>query len=126
MARRMLDPTRAQAFADEWYAAWNARDLERVMAHWAEDAVFTSPLAAKLIPESGGTVTGKDALRDYWRRGLELNPDLHFEPRALLVGDESIVLSYTNHRGQECAELLVLGDDGLAHRGVAHYAVETA
>jgi hypothetical protein len=122
----MLDANRAQAFADEWYAAWNARDLERIMTHWAEGAVFTSPLAARLMPESGGTVTGKDALREYWRRGLELNPDLHFEPRALLVGYESIVLSYTNHRGQECAELLVLGEDGLAHRGIAHYDVATA
>jgi ketosteroid isomerase-like protein len=121
MARRMLDATRAGAFAGEWYAAWNARDLERVMAHWAEDAVFTSPLAAKLMPESDGTVRGKDMLREYWRRGLELNPDLHFEPRALLVGHDSIVLSYTNHRGQECAELLVLGEDGLAHSGIAHY-----
>src|SRR5258706_10124230 len=118
----MLDADRAQGFADEWYAAWNARDLERVMAHWGDDAVFTSPLAAKLNPGTGGTVIGKDALREYWRRGLELNPDLHFEPRALLVGAQSIVLSYVNHRGQECAEVLVIGDDGLAHRGAAHYA----
>jgi ketosteroid isomerase-like protein len=122
MARRMLDASNAQAFADEWYAAWNARDLERVLAHWADDAVFTSPLAARLVPESDGTVHGKDALREYWRRGLELNPDLRFEPQALLVGAESIVLSYTNHRGQECAELLLLGADGLAHRGIAHYS----
>jgi hypothetical protein len=120
----MFDPQRARSFADEWYAAWNARDLDRAMAHWADDAVFTSPLAAKLVPESGGTVRGKDALREYWRRGLDANPDLHFEPRTLFIGHESIVLNYTNHRGQECAELLVLGADGLAHRGTAHYDAE--
>jgi len=28
-----------------------------------------------------------------------------------------------NHRGEECAELLVLGVDGLAHRGIAHYGM---
>jgi hypothetical protein len=117
-----VDAARAEAFAEEWYAAWNARDLERVLSHWADDAVVTSPLAAKLFPESGGTVRGKQALREYWSRGLELNADLHFEPRRLLVGAASIVLSYTNHRGQECAEVLVLGEDGLAHRGAAHYA----
>src|SRR5690242_8380834 len=105
----MLSRERAERFAEEWYAAWNARDLDRVLAHWADDAVFTSPLAARLLPDSGGTVRGKEELRDYWRRGLEVNPDLRFEPRALLVGHDSIVLSYANHRGQECAELLVLG-----------------
>ena len=117
-----MDSARAESFAEEWYAAWNARDLERVLAHWADDAVFTSPLAAQLFPESGGTVRGKEALRAYWSRGLELNPDLRFEPRRLLVGADSIVLSYTNQRGQECAEVLVLGEDGLARRGFAHYA----
>ena len=118
----MLTREAAEQFAGEWYAAWNARDLERVLAHWADDAVFTSPLAARLLPESGGTVRGKEALRDYWRRGIELNPDLHFEPRALLVGADSIVLSYTNQRSEECAEHLVLDADGLAVRGRAHYA----
>jgi hypothetical protein len=118
----MLTQEDAERFAEEWYAAWNARDLERVLSHWADDAVFTSPLAVRLFPGSNGTVNGKDELREYWRRGLEAHPDLHFEPRALLVGHESIVLSYTNHRGQECAEALVLGEDGLAHRGIAHYS----
>jgi hypothetical protein len=118
----VLTREEAERFAEEWYAAWNARDVERVLSHWADDAVFTSPLAARLVPESDGTVRGKDALREYWRRGLEAHPDLHFEPRALLVGHESIVLSYTNHRGQECAEVLLLGADGLAHRGIAHYS----
>jgi ketosteroid isomerase-like protein len=61
----MLSQDEAERFATEWYAAWNARDLDRVMAHWAEDAVFTSPLAAQLLPESGGTLRGKEALRDY-------------------------------------------------------------
>ena len=118
----MLDRETAEAFAEEWYTAWNAHDLERILEHWSDDAVFTSPLAAKLVPDSGGTVRGKDALRAYWRAGLDVNPDLHFEPRALLVGHDSIVLSYVNHRGVECAELLVLGADGQAVRGRAHYA----
>jgi ketosteroid isomerase-like protein len=121
MIGAVLTREAAERFAEEWYAAWNARDLERVLSHWADDAVFTSPLAARLMPESDGTVHGKEALREYWRRGLEAHTDLHFEPRALLVGHESIVLSYTNHRGQECAEVLILGADGLAHRGIAHY-----
>ncbi len=30
------------AFAIEWEAAWNAHDLNRILAHYAEDVVFRS------------------------------------------------------------------------------------
>jgi ketosteroid isomerase-like protein len=109
----------AAAFAAEWYAAWNSHDLDRIMGHWADDAVFTSPFAERIVGQT--TLEGKAALREYWAKGLDAIPDLRFEPRRLLVGAESIVLSYTNNRGQECAEMLVIGPDHLAHRGYAHY-----
>ena len=117
----MMTKEHAEEFAREWYEAWNAHDLDRILAHWVDDAVFTSPLAAKLLDDPSGTVQGKEALRAYWRKGLDVNPDLRFEPRALLVGHESIVLSYVNHKGIECAEVLVIGADGRAVRGIAHY-----
>ncbi|HLF40976.1 MAG TPA: nuclear transport factor 2 family protein [Acidimicrobiia bacterium] len=115
----MITNEQAEEFAREWYEAWNALDLDRILSHWSDDAVFTSPLAAKLLGEA--TVEGKEALRAYWRKGIDANPGLHFEPRALLVGYESIVLSYVNHKGVECAEVLVIGADGRARRGLAHY-----
>jgi hypothetical protein len=110
----------AEAFAAEWFDAWNARDLDRVMGHWADDAEFSSPFAAQLVGQ--GTVRGTAALRAYWEKGLAANPDLHFERRGVLIGHDSIVLSYINHRGQECAEVIVIGSDGLARRGLAHYS----
>jgi hypothetical protein len=40
----------------------------------------------------------------------------------LLVGADSIVLHDHNHNHRlEAAEMLMLGDDGLAHRGIACY-----
>jgi ketosteroid isomerase-like protein len=32
----------AQAFADEWIAAWNSHDLDRVLSHYAPEVVFLS------------------------------------------------------------------------------------
>ena len=61
-------------FAEEWCAAWNAHDVERVLAHFHDDAVFMSPLAAQRVPESGGTVKGKAALRAYWTGGVRALP----------------------------------------------------
>ena len=38
----------AKEFGREWVVAWNAHDLERIVAHYANDVVLTSPVAAKL------------------------------------------------------------------------------
>lgn len=111
----------ADEFVREWIDAWNARDLERVLAHWADDCVFTSPLVVKVTGDPSGTVRGKAALRDYWRRGLALNPDLHFALERTFVGHDSVVIGYRNHRGQLCAEMIRLGSDGKAVYGCAHY-----
>ena len=63
-------------FAERWIEAWNSRDIEAVLTHYADDVIFTSPTAARFVPESGGTILGKDALRSYWTVALQANPDL--------------------------------------------------
>jgi hypothetical protein len=117
----MLSEAQAQAFVHEWIEAWNAHDLERILAHWADECVFTSPIVARLMNDASGTVRGKAALRAYWRRGLDANPGLHFVLEHVLVGVDTLVIAYTNHRGQHVAEQLRLGADGLAIEGAAHY-----
>ena len=52
----------SDAFAREWVQAWNRRDLESLLACFAEDVEFRSPLAAKLLGEpSHGTRQGEPA-----------------------------------------------------------------
>ena len=43
-------------YADRWVRAWNAHDIEAVLDHFRDDVVFTSPVAARVVPESGGVV----------------------------------------------------------------------
>jgi ketosteroid isomerase-like protein len=118
----MLSVEVAEAFVKEWIDAWNSRDLERILHHWDDDCVFSSPLVARLFDEPSGRVRGKAALRAYWTVGLEKNPDLRFELDAVHVGADSVVIAYRNHRGQRCAEMLRLGAHGRAVEGHAHYA----
>jgi ketosteroid isomerase-like protein len=61
-----MDDTFAHAFADRWVQAWNAHDIEQVLSHFADDVVFTSPLAMQIVDGSDGVVRGKEALRLYW------------------------------------------------------------
>ena len=86
-------------FANEWIANWNSRDVEAVLSHYADDVVFTSPTALRIVPASGGTVQGKDALRSYWTLALEGNPDLHFELVGIYAGIDTIVMHYRNQQG---------------------------
>jgi len=98
-----IDPA---AFAAEWAAAWNAHDLDAVLCHFHEDAVFTSPFAAQILPESGGRLMGKPAIRAYWTAGLARLPDLHFTIDAVFAGVECLVIAYTNQKGVKVSEVL--------------------
>lgn len=43
----VVDP---ETFSREWFAAWNAHDIEAVLAHFHQDAVFTSLYGAEIAP----------------------------------------------------------------------------
>ncbi len=104
----------ANQFVDAWVQAWNDHDLDGVLEHFSEDVVFTSPVAAALLPATGGVVNGKAALREYWSEGLRRIPDLHFEVVGVYLGVDVIVINYRNQRGVLVNE--VLGFDGLRAR----------
>jgi hypothetical protein len=99
-------------FADEWVRAWNAHDIEAVLAHFRDDVVFTSPVAARVVPASGGVVRGKEALRDYWATALDQLPRLRFEVVAVYRGESTLVVNDRNHRDQLVNEVLTFDGDG--------------
>jgi ketosteroid isomerase-like protein len=117
----MLDGSQAQRFAEEWYAAWNARDLELILSHYAAEVVFTSPFVSALLGREDGTVRGLQELRNYFAPALERYPDLRFEPLSLLVGVDSVVLHYRSVGGRIAAETMQLDEQGRVIRVLAHY-----
>lgn len=112
------DPT---TFADEWVTAWNAHDVEAVLVHFSDDVVFTSPVAARVLPDTGGVVRGKAALRHYWTVALAAVPDLCFEVTGVYQGTSTLVINYRNQRGQLVNEVLTFGVDGLVNEGHGTY-----
>ena len=93
-------------FASGWCDAWNERDLARVLVHFADDVVFTSPVAAQLMPETNGRLIGKAALREYWEEGLRRIPDLHFRVSKVFGGVDTVVVQYQNQKGASVSEVL--------------------
>jgi ketosteroid isomerase-like protein len=74
-------------------AAWNRHDIDAVLAHFHDDVVFTSPVAARVVPESRGVVRGKAALRESWNAALKTMPDLHFEIVGVYQGQSGALVN---------------------------------
>ena len=117
----MLNKDDAMKLASEWVAAWNAHDLERILAHYEESVELTSPVAARLLGRPEGKVVGKSDLRAYFQRGLEAFPDLHFSLQELFCGLNSMVLLYANQKGTRVGEFMELSPIGRVVRVVANY-----
>lgn len=109
-----------QSFSQAWLEAFNAHDLEALLSHFADDIVFTTPVAARALPETSGVVRGIDALRAYWTLALEKVPDLHFDLLGVYTGIDTLVLNYRNQVGGQACEVLTFRGD-LVSEGHATY-----
>jgi mannose-6-phosphate isomerase-like protein (cupin superfamily) len=118
------EPVDFALHAQEWLAAWNTHDLERVLAHYAEDVEFRSPFVPKLTGKSDDILRGRPALRDYFARGLAVNPTLRFEFLRLYSGERSCVLEYRSVNGLLAAECMEFNSAGKILRAQAHYTAD--
>lgn len=80
--------------AEQWFAAFNAHDLEALLALYHEKAQHYSPKLKLRRPETNGLVTGKDGLRDWWRDAFERLPTLRYEVLKLMADDEQVFMEY--------------------------------
>jgi hypothetical protein len=120
-----VDHLEARNFVQAWLQAWNAHDLEAVLSHFADEVKFTSPVAARIVEGSGGVITSKAVLREYWREGLRRIPDLRFELVGTYVGVDTIVINYRNQNGGLVSEVLEF-DGPLVVEGHGTYLGEDA
>lgn len=119
----MLTPTLAQQVTETWLSDWNRHDLDAIMAHYADDVVFSSPFIVKLMGVSDGTLQGKAALRDYFANGLVAFPDLHFAFIQLLVGVNSLALFYHSVNNLQAVEIMRINEQGFISQVMAHYSI---
>ena len=107
----MITAAWARDFANDWIAAWNSHDLERIFAHYRDDFEMRSPFIIDRMGVPSGTLRGKAAVRPYWQLGLETQPQLHFELHDVLVGVDPIAIYYHSAtRKRMVAEFLCFDD----------------
>jgi 3-hydroxy acid dehydrogenase / malonic semialdehyde reductase len=109
--------------AERWLAAWNAHDLDSVLALYADGAQHTSK-RVQLLGGSAPTLRGRDAIAAYFRRGLEHYPALRFVPISVSTGPRTVVIEYQRlgvDAEEPTVELLEVDADGLiVHSRVYH------
>ena len=121
MSAGPLDAEQGRALAAEWVEAWNAHDLDTIMALYAPQIVFQTPTIIDTLGLADGRVTGREELREHFARGLARLPDLRFDLEQVYVGVRSLAITYRWADGTSVAELHEYDDDGLIARVQALY-----
>ena len=111
-------------FAADWIANWNRRDVDAVLAHFAEEAEFTSPLARTFAGRS--VLRGKVELEAYWRAALGRIQVLEFVLDRAIWDErrrELVVICEANLNGERkrACEIMTFDAEGRQVRGEAMY-----
>lgn len=87
-------PRDTRPIAEAWLAAFEARDLDALLALYSDDATHTSPKIRERHPETGGELRGKAAMRAWWQEAFDRLPSLRYIASQITAGSDSVVLEY--------------------------------
>jgi hypothetical protein len=113
-----------RALAEQWMAAWNAGDLGRIMDHYAADVEFEANTVVRRWQKADGKLLGLAELREHFRLGLELVPNLHFELEDMFSAPSGYAVLYRRENGNRVLDVVELDHEGKARRVKAFYAAE--
>lgn len=83
-----------KAFAQQWFDAFNAKDINKLLDLYDADAVHHSPRYEEKFPETKGIIRGKIGLRGWWQGAFDNIPGLHYEIISLDVVGDKINMQY--------------------------------
>jgi ketosteroid isomerase-like protein len=109
-------------FAEEWIAAWNSHDMERILAHYSDDIEITTPMIKLATGGAEDSLKGIEAVRAYWQKALDRIPDLHFELIDVTSGVNSVALYYHSVMNKRSVEVMFFNEEGKVKRMFAHYS----
>jgi ketosteroid isomerase-like protein len=118
------DPAKLRAIAERWLACFEDRDLDGLLALYADDATHTSPKIRARHPDTGGLLRGKAAMREWWQDSFDRLPSMRYVPTALTADSERVFMEYVRHVAGEpdmpVAEVLEVRDGLIVASRVFH------
>jgi heme-degrading monooxygenase HmoA/ketosteroid isomerase-like protein len=91
------DPAKLRATATSWLQCFERRDLDGLLALYADDATHTSPKIRVRHPETGGLLHGKAAMRAWWQDSFDRLPSMRYVPTALTANGDRVFMEYVRH-----------------------------
>lgn len=86
--------TRHARIVQDWIEGWTTRNLDQLMSHYADDAIFISPSVLVTHPESDGMLRGKAAIRKRYGLVFERFPELRFELEEVIDRPYGVIVIY--------------------------------
>ena len=107
-----------------WLEAFNAHNLEKLLSLYDDEAEHFSPKLKIRHPETNGLVTGKEALRSWWKEAFERLPGLHYKVTSLTSNSDRVFMEYIrnveNEETMPVAEVLEIKDGKIIASRVYH------
>lgn len=88
------DPATLRDIAERWLACFERRDLDALLALYADDATHTSPKIRVRHPETGGLLRGKDAMRVWWADSFARLPSMKYVPTSITADGTRVYYEY--------------------------------
>jgi heme-degrading monooxygenase HmoA/ketosteroid isomerase-like protein len=88
------DPAQLVAIAERWLACFERRDLDDLLALYADDATHTSPKIRVRHPETGGLLHGKSAMRAWWAGSFARLPSMAYVPVSITANGSRVYYEY--------------------------------
>jgi len=90
-----MQPRDIEYIAMQWLEAFNARQLNKLLDLYADDAEHFSPKLKVHKPETQGLVKGRAAMQDWWQGSFDRLPTLHYKVKSLTANEYRVFMEYT-------------------------------
>jgi ketosteroid isomerase-like protein len=115
-----------RSLVEDWIEAWNARDLDRIMRHYASSVVFEANTVVRRWNRPDGILRGVDELREHFRMGLDLSPTLRFELEEVFTVPSGYAALYRRDNGNRVLDVVELNEFSKATNVKAFYLNQQA
>ncbi len=88
------DPSVLRGIAERWLRAFEQRELDALLALYADTATHTSPKIRARHPETGGLLRGKAAMRAWWQDAFDRLPSMRYEQPVITADDRRAYMEY--------------------------------
>ncbi|WP_130735686.1 nuclear transport factor 2 family protein [Flavobacterium sp. J27] len=113
-----------QQIAVRWFEAFNAKDLDKLLSLYDDEAKHYSPKLKVKQPETNGLIHGKKAMRVWWQDAFDKLPTLHYKVTSLTANTDRVFMEYIRQIANEedlfVAEVLEIKDDKIVFSRVYH------